>query len=68
MLSFSYQVFSGLDGCQGAVHGLSAGTDDILLKASIDPRPRLIAGLKTEGMGKGHLHVDLFTACPHEMA
>lgn len=37
MLSFSYQACSGLDGCQGAVHGLSAETDDILLKASIDP-------------------------------
>lgn len=51
------------------MHGLSAQTDDILLKASIDPpHPQLIAGLATEGMGKGRMHVDFFTACPHDGA
>lgn len=48
------------------MHGLSAETDDILLKASVDPILGLLWGLATEGMGKGHMHVDFFTACPHD--
>lgn len=35
--TFFFNIYSGLDQCQGTVHGLSSGTDDILLKASVDP-------------------------------
>lgn len=34
---FHIKIYSKLDQCQGAVHGLNGGTDDILLKAFIDP-------------------------------
>lgn len=34
---FHIKIYSRLDQCQGAVHGLNGGTDDILLKAFIDP-------------------------------
>lgn len=65
-LLFPIKICSGLDGCQGTVHGLSAETDDILLKASVEPSFGSLWGLATEGMGKGHIHVVFFTACPHD--
>lgn len=32
-----FYICAGLDQCQGTVHDLSGETDDILLKASVDP-------------------------------
>lgn len=45
------------------MHNLSGETDDILLKASVD-LSSACCGLVSEGMGKGHMHVDFFTTCP----
>lgn len=49
------------------VHDQSGETDDILLKASVDPSSAC-RGLVSEGMGKGHMHVDFFTTCPRVRA
>lgn len=46
---------------------MSGETDDILLKASVDPLSSC-QGLVSEGMGKGHMHVDFFTTCPRVKA
>lgn len=46
---------------------LSGETDDILVKASVDPL-WACRGLVSEGMGKGHMHVDFFTTCPRVRA
>lgn len=46
---------------------MSSETDDIFLKASVDPL-LTYRGLKSEGMGKGHSHVDFFTTRPHVKA
>lgn len=46
---------------------LSGETDDILLEASVDPSSAC-RGLVSEGMGKGHMHVDFFTTCPRVKA
>lgn len=59
---FYNAICAGLDRCQGTVHRLSSETDDILLKASIDPLSSC-HGLVSERMGKGHMRVDFFTAC-----
>lgn len=64
---FHIKICAGLDQCQGTVHGLSGETDDILLKASVDPSSAC-RGLVSEGMGKGHMRVDFFTTCPRVKA
>lgn len=66
-LIFHIKICAGLDRCQGTVHHLSGGTDDILLKASVDPSSAC-RGSVSEGMGKGHMHVDFFTTCPRVKA
>lgn len=60
---FNVKMCAGLDQCQGTVHELIMETDDILLKASIDPSSACL-GSVSEGMGKGHIRVDFFTTCP----
>lgn len=63
MHELSFFSCQDLDRRQVTVHGVSGETDDILLKASIDPPLSACRGLAAEGMGKGHMHVDFFTAC-----
>ncbi|KAM7385767.1 hypothetical protein PAMP_001825 [Pampus punctatissimus] len=64
---FYIKICSGMDPCQGTVHNMNGETDDNLLKASVDPLSSC-RGLVSEGMGKGHMHVDLLTTCPRVKA
>lgn len=47
---------------------LSDETDDILLKASVDPLVSLSWVVYLRGWEKGHMHVEFFTTCPRVKA